>query len=135
MKTQKTGDDIDSYCGHCRMELAHVIVSMLQGKVARVQCKTCGSLHNARKTQAPSSRGSTAKTRSTKGPSRSSYDELLAGRDISRAKRYQPSQTYVEGDVMNHPTFGLGLVTRALADSKIEAIFPQGGKVLIHGRA
>ena len=41
----KVGGDTLCYCSRCKMELAHVIVSMLDGHPAKVMCKTCHSPH------------------------------------------------------------------------------------------
>ena len=49
MSIHKAGQDIDSYCGKCKMTLAHVIVAMEGTKVARAQCKTCYATHAYRK--------------------------------------------------------------------------------------
>ena len=42
------GSDIDSKCGKCGMELAHVIIAMDGVRPAMVQCKTCQSKHKYR---------------------------------------------------------------------------------------
>ena len=136
MNSLKTGGDVDSVCTKCQLELAHIIVAMVHGRVARVQCKTCRTVH-AYKSAAKT-------TKSTKAPrehavrkhatSRSLYDDLIKGRDISRAEKYKPSTVYEEGDVIDHPTFGVGLVTRALSDGKVEVLFQVESKVLVHAR-
>jgi hypothetical protein len=136
MITLKAGGDVDAFCKRCQLELAHVIVAMAQGRVARVQCKTCHTVH--------AYRGGAASTRTRGEPSeraprartatRPQYDDLLRGHDISRARKYAPATTYSEGNVINHPTFGLGLIMRVLSDGKIEVLFPAGSKVLVHAR-
>jgi hypothetical protein len=53
---------------------------------------------------------------------------------MADARRYSPKESYAPGDVMEHPTFGVG-VTIAVRDStKIEVLFDDGSKVLVHGR-
>ena len=47
---------------------------------------------------------------------------------------YRPALRYEVGDMVSHPTFGLGPVTKLLADQKIEVTFESGVKVLVHGR-
>ncbi len=137
MGTSKTGSDIDAFCTKCQLELAHVVVATVAGRAARVQCKTCGSVHAYRsKDMAPRRRPEpTAGTsRSRGGAGRSEYDDLMKGRDISRAQRYKPALTYADGDVLSHPSFGVGVVTRVLSDGKIEVLFPAASKVLVHAR-
>ena len=49
------------------------------------------------------------------------------------AKRYSPKDKYAAGDLVQHPNFGLGIAT-ALKDNKVEVLFEEGAKVLVHGR-
>ena len=58
----------------------------------------------------------------------------MKGRDLSRAKKYQPALRFEVNDVVSHPTFGIGAVMKLLADDKLEVAFPVGIKVLVHGR-
>ncbi|MBN1959837.1 MAG: hypothetical protein JW841_02720 [Deltaproteobacteria bacterium] len=147
MTTFKTGGDIDAYCSKCRLELAHIIVAMISNEVKRVQCKTCQSEHAYKaKATAKSPTASSSRERSTKntrkiggagvgiGATRYQYDELIKGHNISGAPKYRPAKTFKEGEFINHPTFGLGIVTRILSDSKIEVLFPACSKVLVHAR-
>jgi hypothetical protein len=142
MTTLKTGGDIDAPCSRCQLELAHIIVAMVHGQVKRVQCKTCRTEH-AYKAPAKSGRASASAPRQRAARSsraggasakRSTYEDLVSGHDISRAQKYRPATTYDEGDVINHPSFGLGVVTRALSDGKVDVLFPTGSKVLVHAR-
>ncbi len=136
MPTSKTGNDIDAFCTRCQLELAHVVVATVAGRPARVQCKTCGSVHAWRsKDMAPRRKAEpTTRPSAARGAGRSDYDALVRGRDISRAQRYRPAATYGDGDVLSHPTFGVGVVTRVLSDGKIEVLFPAASKVLVHAR-
>ena len=137
MTTAKTGTDIDAYCTRCQLELAHVVVAMVQGRVARVQCKTCGTVHAYRRSEGPSPRRTDAGPGGARRASaaRSAYDELMQGKDISRAQRYKPTLRFAPGDVLHHPTFALGLVAKLLSDDKIEVVFADATRVLVHGRA
>lgn len=135
MATIEAGQDTDAYCGKCKMVLAHVIIAMKGSRPARVECKTCGAVHAYKKDEPRKGTGT------KRGPSKSSiaarvaaHDKLLEGRDISSAVRYKISQEMHDDDVIDHKTFGIGLVTRVLADRKIEVSFQSGTKVLVHNR-
>lgn len=154
MRAPKTGGDIDAACSRCRLELAHVIVAMDGVRIMRVQCKTCGSVHAYRSSSAPtpsrrsssSSSSSSASSPQAKAKSTSraasraaaaaelQYDDSLKGVDVSRARRYKPAIAFEADEVVDHPTFGLGLVTKMLEDRKIEVLFREGMKVLAHAR-
>lgn len=63
------------------------------------------------------------------------FEAARAGKDLSRATRYTPRQAFVAGDVLDHATFGIGVVEKCLADNKVQVIFQRGGeRVLIHAR-
>src|SRR5258708_17991440 len=47
-KPLKPGAEVDSYCTKCRMDLLHRIIAMNNGKIIRVECRTCGGHHNYR---------------------------------------------------------------------------------------
>ena len=137
----KAGKDVDSYCGKCKMMLAHVIHAMIETRPARVECKTCGAIH-AYKGHLPgqgparADRADTPTRRTTtKVTPQAHFDSLIDGIDISTPLKFN-IKTCVEHDgVLNHSKFGLGLVTRVLDDKKIEVTFQDAVRVLVHDRA
>lgn len=140
IRRAKAGSDIDAFCSKCGFDLAHVIIAMVGDKVVKVQCKTCNSPHAYRgkqsvdgKKKAPSKRaaGGAAKTST---PKVGDYDRAIQGKDLARARRYKPAITFEAGDVIDHPTFRFGVVTRLLSDGKIEVLFESGAKTLVHAR-
>jgi len=52
----RLGDTIDDYCVKCKRVTNHAVVSLLDGKAAKVRCKTCYSDHDYRHEQAPPSK-------------------------------------------------------------------------------
>ncbi|MFZ9888688.1 MAG: hypothetical protein ACO3JL_14405, partial [Myxococcota bacterium] len=64
----------------------------------------------------------------------SDYENYLKGRDLSSARRYAPRETFAVGEVLEHPKFGLGVATALKDGGKFEALFPDGPRVLVHGR-
>jgi hypothetical protein len=64
----------------------------------------------------------------------SDFDRLMKGRDFSKNTRYSVKATFKLEDVVDHPTFGLGLVTSVKGPEKVEVLFKDGPKVLAHGR-
>jgi hypothetical protein len=133
---KKVGGTVDSWCGKCKMVLAHTIEAMVGEKPARVHCNTCQSQHSY-KAHAPTTTtrqtrtrepGATPRTRATR------YQTLLKDKDSAAAKSYSVKETYEAGDVMEHPNFGRGVATAVKEGNKIEVLFESGSKVLIHGR-
>lgn len=134
-KAPAPGREVDAYCGRCKLDLAHIIVAMKGASIAKVECKTCHAVHAYRGgPPAPRKRRTAAKGVRQPLTSRE-YESLIKGRDLSRALPYRPASTFAANDIVNHSTFGLGVVTRVLSDGKIEVGFPVGLKVLVHGRS
>mgnify|MGYP001199865820 CR=1 FL=1 len=138
------GDDIDSRCLKCKAVTNHTIIAMIAGQVAKVQCNTCGSRHNYRQPIVEKSTtlrrsagkivagGRIAKPRMTKGMTAAAlFDEILAGQDIATAKPYSMSGDFNSNDLLNHPTFGFGVVTKKINSTRIEVTFKEGSKILV----
>ncbi len=141
MATHKVGGEVDALCTRCKMTLAHTILAMVGTKIARVRCNTCGGDHAYR--AAP---GATDRPTASRGTTRAatakaekaekvviSFEEQLAGKDIASAPKYSPKDTYKVDQVLQHPTFGLGLVTVVRGD-KVDVAFKSETKTLVHGR-
>ncbi|MGV1099137.1 hypothetical protein ACUUL3_06945 [Thiovibrio sp. JS02] len=145
-KTHSAGDEIDSRCLKCKTITNHTIVAMLGGRVAKVECNTCHGRHNYRPPAAEKSgvlrRGGGGKVSGGKGGGRVSpemkaaahYEEVLAGRSPEGALPYAMTATFAQGDLIEHPDFGLGLVTKKISASRIEVIFRAGVKVMVCGQ-
>ena len=139
MITHKAGQDIDSYCGKCKMTLAHVIVAMEGPKVVRAQCKTCYATHAYRKDPALKAKKTTTPRASRKADAKprftaTEFDVVMSQRNIAQARQYGVRETFEECDVIDHKKFGLGAVTCCLPDAKIEVLFREGPKTLVHSR-
>ena len=128
---RKVGGNVDSWCGKCKMMLAHTIEALVGEKPARVSCNTCRSQH-AYKAQPPGE----GKAGTTRSPKRAAnkYQSLLKAGESAVAKNYSPSSKYELGDVLEHPTFGRGVATAVKDGAKIEVLFETGSKTLVHGR-
>ena len=137
--TKRPGDTIDSWCGKCKLLLAHTIEAMVGDKPARVHCKTCGAQHSYKPNPPDATRKSVSRDASDAAPrpprgKASKYQSLLNARGTAVAKVYSPKDRYEEGDVLEHPTFGRGVATLVKDATKIEVLFEMGSKTLVHGR-
>jgi hypothetical protein len=131
LNENRPGGTIDSWCGKCKLMLAHTIEAMVGNKPARVHCNTCQSQH-AYKASEP---GRTTGRAQTGKPRQSRYKVLLNDSNSAEAARsYSPKETYQPGDVLKHPSFGLGVTTAVKDGTKIEVLFEGGVKLLIQGQ-
>ena len=53
MRDIRLGDDIDDFCVRCKRVMNHNVVSVVEGKPAKVRCRTCYSDHDFRNEQPP----------------------------------------------------------------------------------
>jgi len=142
-----TGDEVDSYCGQCKLERAHNVLALVDGEVARVICKMCGSRHKykpidpephrsapkpmgrvgAMKKKKPSGARRTALARSLE----SQWEAAMAEKDPASSRTYSMDGVFEEGEVIEHSKFGHGLVSQVIAGGKIQVLFKDGLKRLI----
>lgn len=133
----KVGGDILAYCSKCQGEFSHVVVSMVDNRPAKVQCKMCKGNHNFKRIGDTKSRTS-PRTSSSEAPRKrvvlaqdywQQQMELQKGKPL---KTYSPKQTFQKSDVINHVSFGVGIVEEVKIDKKIVVLFRTGEKILIH---
>ncbi|HEV2915672.1 MAG TPA: hypothetical protein VGX92_20495 [Pyrinomonadaceae bacterium] len=113
-QTYAVGDRVEKLCDVCGEERGHVVASVnKRGMISRVSCPKCGTR-------------STYKNRGD-GPS-------LRATAKSGAP-YDRTRTYRAGQTMMHPVYGMGEVTAVIEPQKIDVLFPDRMRRLIHSRA
>lgn len=131
------GSDIESICSKCG-DVWHVIVAMVDTKIAKVQCKECNGVHRykapggAKATRTKSVRTKSAAAKKTSAAAASAGPQVEP--DISKPTRsYQASEQYEARDRVDHVKFGIGVVEEAVP-GKITVWFPVGRKVLAQAK-
>lgn len=113
-QTHTVGERVEKFCVTCGEERGHVVSSVTKrGAITRVSCPKCGSRTAFKTSTATSSRGSSAKA----------------------GTPYDPARTYRTGNSMVHPVFGPGEVTAVIEPQKIDVLFSDRMRRLIHARA
>ncbi len=107
------GDRVEKVCTVCDEERGHVVASVTKrGLVSRVECPKCGT--------------------------RSAFSgSAKAGGTRARAVHSEPydmARTYRTGQVMIHPLWGPGEVTAVIEPRKIDVLFADRIRRLIHSR-
>lgn len=106
------GNRVEKLCLKCGEERGHVIASLSKrGKISRVSCPKCGTL-------------GTFKTGVRTGEKR----KLEPGAPYDQTRAYRTGQT------MLHATFGPGEVTALIEPLKIDVLFADRMRRLIHAR-
>lgn len=102
------GQRIDQMCKTCGEERGHVVASVSkQGRITRVSCPICGS-------RVPYAEGGMRRKANQSGAP------------------YDRAHTYRRGETMIHPMFGEGEVTAVIEPRKIDVLFPDRIRRLIH---
>jgi hypothetical protein len=107
----KTGDRVEQMCLTCDEVRGHVVVAVSKrGRITRVGCPICDS-------RVPYKTGSTPRT------------------SIKTSPPYDRTRTYRIGQTLMHSTFGEGEVTAIIEPLKMDVLFADRIRRLIHGHA
>ena len=150
----RAGDETSAYCTACREMRLHVVIAMDGAVPARVECRSCQRQHKYR-AAAPGSKAKSAaaakaggttprvsKSRRAAGDGAGQpavavinpLDALLGDRSTSGARSYSPGDSYVVGELLSHPNFGLGAVTATPSPGKMSVLFRDTTRLLLHQR-
>jgi hypothetical protein len=110
------GDRVEKFCAVCGESRGHVVATVTKrGQISRVNCPQCG-------------------TRSTfksggEGAAKSASSGAKTGAPYDWARTYRIGQTLV------HPAYGYGEVTAVIEPKKIDVLFADRMRRLVHSRA
>jgi hypothetical protein len=108
----QSGERVEKFCAACGEDRGHIVASVTKGgRISHVSCPKCG-------TRSRYKAGGETAPRATAKPG-APYDRTL---------------TYRTGQSMLHPVFGQGEVTAVLDSQKIDVLFPDRLRRLIHAR-
>jgi hypothetical protein len=136
-KTFQAGDSIESKCNKCKELRDHAIVVMVDGEIGKVQCKVCGSVHKHRSTTAKPKRTTKAvAARSAKALKEAQqtlkeWEEGIAKKDPKKAKPFGGKNSVIEGGLIKHKVFGLGIIQKVIPPTKMEVLFESGRKLMV----
>ena len=105
------GERTDKLCAICKEERGHIVTSVnKRGQVSRVSCPKCGTI-------------STFKLSSRTSP-----------RSPQTPSPYDRTRTYRTGQAMMHTNYGVGEVTALIEPRKIDVLFLDRVRRLIHSQ-
>jgi len=106
------GQRVDKLCVSCNEERGHIVASVTKvGNISRVSCPKCGTISTFKI--------STRTAQHTPAQSAPMYDR---------------SHTYRTAQTMTHPTYGEGEITSVIEPQKIDVLFTDKLRRLIHAR-
>jgi hypothetical protein len=137
MTTDRTpvAENVMTLCAKCGMELNHVVVAHnASGTVEKVKCLTCGTEHKYRSSKKkPARKPAKKKPAAQKEDFAKAYQELAEKFKDKQPLPYSMSGSFKKDDVIDHKTFGMGIVTNASHD-KMEVAFSDGPRFLVCNR-
>lgn len=119
MGLYSAGESVVSFCTRCKLCLDHVITAMDGETIAKVKCRTCGSVHKYRD-PALVKKPRTSKKKAVV-PAGVLWQACMAQ---ARGKElvYNMTGRYCVGDIVIHEKFGKGVV-RKLDTNKCHIVF------------
>ena len=109
----EVGQRVDKWCKVCNEERGHVVASInVKGRATRVTCPICG-------TRGSFKNGANAPA--TTGPSK-------------EAQSYDWTHRYWVRQLINHPAYGPGEVVALIEPKKMDVLFADRIRRLIHSR-
>ena len=167
----KPGERLESRCTRCKDLMGHIIVSMLDDVIAKVECCACGSIHKyyppikkkepkqtkalrvrAGEERSDAVKEKTAKTSRVSGASGSATKKVsltksgkitaktaeelqlkwskLVASNPSKPITYSMTTEFALANLVDHPTFGIGVVIDTFPPDKIDILFEEGIKSL-----
>ncbi len=117
------GKSIESYCGKCKVNRDHTVMTMDGDAAGRVRCKTCGSMHKFRDPAVlhTAKRASAKTIEGEKAASALVWENGLAAAK-GKERDYDMASAYRVGDIVNHQMFGKGVVLRTYVN-KCDMLF------------
>ncbi len=126
--TLSAGDPIEARCTKCRKNTNHIIVAMAKDVPAKVQCNTCSGQHKYRLPSTP--KKAVRRTVDPKVAEQKQWVDLRVDMKNEQATAYSMTTAFKVGALMNHPTFGLGLVQGVAGPRKVNVLFEVGKKTM-----
>jgi hypothetical protein len=115
VQTHTVGERAEKFCETCGEQRGHVVDSVTKhGRISRVTCPKCGT------------RGT---FKSANGKSVRRSPTQMAG------ALYDRTRTYKAGQTVMHPVYGHGEITALIEPEKIDVLFADRLRRLIHARS
>jgi hypothetical protein len=136
-KNCSTDGDIEAWCPICKQKSGHTIITIFKNSPKRIKCNACDEHHNL---SAKSPGENRTKTKSLTRKSRSkeaTYQEYLSrltGGDPANSIKYNIKGNFKKDEIIDHLSFGIGIVLSVNKADKIRILFKDGPRLLIQNQ-
>ena len=130
---EEIGKEILSWCTKCGEPTPHTIVTLLKkGGPNKCECEKCKASHKYRDPEKPPKKRKKAASKKSV-PVEVIWNEAMAGTE-GPSKPYKMNAEFAQGDLIDHPAFGQGVVAELVGTNKIKVIFESAEKLLACNR-
>jgi hypothetical protein len=132
----EVGAEVDAYCSRCKADTPHTVLTKYEEEIRSVQCATCSTTHAYRPPRGDAEEDipEPIAVRRRQTLQKLPWKQAMSQVDRAAVRPYSPKESYAEGEVVEHPKFGLGYVSEVVSDTKLEAVFSDGSRILVHNR-
>ncbi len=129
--TAQKENQVLSFCGKCKEPTMHEILEMVdEDIIGKCICSICKAKHLYR--------DPVTKKSPKKGKSKAPAPEKVWKQALDEAegdsKKYSMKAGFESGQIIEHKTFGKGVIEEVINDKKIKVVFEQGLKILVHNQ-
>ena len=139
-KKLEVGQEIETQCTKYKTEMIHVITAIKDDKRSKFMCKGCLTNHKYHEdsTETPKKRGPGRPRKTEQGASKPTvrrgrkkdWPSLVSKIEENEIVDYSISEDFSEIHAIRHKKFGVGVITKIIADNKIEVVFQEYKKIL-----
>ncbi|UCE71543.1 MAG: hypothetical protein JSU99_09690 [Nitrospiraceae bacterium] len=136
-KNCSAGEGLNAWCPRCTMQSEHTIISIIDNAPKRIKCNTCEEHHTWSAKLSGKSHGqlkSTGRRERSKEALYKTYLTRLAESDPAHSIKYTIKGNFEKDQIIEHITFGIGLVLSVIQENKIEILFKDGPRLLIQNQ-
>jgi len=131
------GGNIDAWCPRCNLNSGHTIIAMVNNLPKKIKCDTCDEHHNlVAKPSGKSRIKSKSPTRksTSKEATYQEYLSRLTGGDPANSTKYNIKGDFKKDEIIDHLSFGIGIVLSVIQLNKIKILFKDGPRLLIQNQ-
>jgi hypothetical protein len=123
--------NVVTMCTKCKIQLDHLVVSHnMEGIIEKVKCQTCGSVHKYRPEKKKSSKKGVRAKKTDPARDFGLLTEKFKGKE---PVRYSMSGSFKADDVIDHNTFGMGIVI-STSYKQMDVVFSDRPRILVCNR-
>lgn len=118
-------------CSTCDQIVARFAGAGIRPLRVAIKCRRCGAVHRHHSPPPAPVKARRSSKAAAAIAHEVAYERLLAVTSGRKSRPYSLSGAFRPNDVIEHPTFGLGVVTHLIAGDKIQVVFKNGDKLLV----